>query len=287
MGHVAADWLAGLRRPILGGTAAYAAATARNLGAQVGVHTSAAYESGLIDLLFGAYVARVPADFTTSFENTYGADGTRRQRVESLAEPLTYEQLLPEWRSAPLVHLAPLCGELDVSLVERFPNAFLGVTPQGWLRAWDDDGLVHPIDWLEADRVLTRADAVVVSEHDVSDRAALDRWASAAKLLVVTLGQRGARVFKRGEPTPYHSQAFTPAKVLDPTGAGDVFAAAYFWRLHRTGDWRGAADWANCVASFAVEKRGPMGVPRLAEVEQRWASGRRLDAISNPAGTVA
>jgi hypothetical protein len=47
MGHVAADWLAGLKRPVLGGTATYAAATARNLGARVGVHTSAAYESGL------------------------------------------------------------------------------------------------------------------------------------------------------------------------------------------------------------------------------------------------
>ena len=42
------------------------------------------------------------------------------------------------------------------------------------------------------------------------------------------------------------------------------------------GDWQTAADWANCVASFVVEKRGVAGVPKLAEVEKRWRSGTRV-----------
>ena len=42
------------------------------------------------------------------------------------------------------------------------------------------------------------------------------------------------------------------------------------------GEWRTAADWANCVASFVVEKRGVAGVPKLAEVEKRWQSGTRI-----------
>ena len=284
IGHVAADWLDGVKRPVLGGTATYAAVTARNLGARVGVHTSASYESGLVDILHGAYVARIPTDFTTAFENTYLEAGSRRQRVESVAERLTYEQVLPDWRDAPVVHLAPLCNELDAAVVEKFPKSFVGVTPQGWMRAWDDDGVVHAVPWADAERVLGRADAVVISEDDVADRAVVERWAGLARVLVVTMGEHGARVYRRGEGEPYHSPAFRPVKVLDPTGAGDVFAAAFFWRLHERGDWRHAADWANCVASFAVEKRGPAGVPSLEAVEKRWQAGKRLPAGADVGG---
>jgi 1D-myo-inositol 3-kinase len=193
-----------------------------------------------------------------------------------MAEPLTYEQLLPEWRNPSLVHLAPLCGELDASLVERFPRSFVGVTPQGWLRTWGDDGLVMPAPWTDAERVLARADAVIVSEHDLPESGVERDWAQSARLLVVTRGSLGCDVYKQGEAETYHAAAFKSAREEDPTGAGDVFAAAYFWHLAQTGDWREAADWGNCVASFAVEKKGTTGVPKREEVEKRWRGGARL-----------
>src|SRR5205823_13024511 len=67
---------------------------------------------------------------------------------------------------------------------------------------------------------------------------------------------RGCDVYREGQPHPFHSPAFRSAIEADPTGAGDVFAAAFLWHLHQSGgDWQTAADWANCVASFVVEKR--------------------------------
>src|ERR1700704_4127874 len=107
LGHVTVDRLDD-RRGVLGGTATYAALTARNMGARVGVHTSAAYEPGLIDTLGGVLVARIPAEYTTCFVNDYTA-GKRRQTIESVAEKLTYGQILPEWRNPPVVPLGPLC----------------------------------------------------------------------------------------------------------------------------------------------------------------------------------
>src|SRR5215207_4888781 len=103
LGHVTVVRL-DAKRVVLGGTATYSALTARNMGARVGIHTSASYEPGLVDTLSGTYVARVPAEFTTCFVNEYEG-GKRRQTIESVAEKLTYEQLLPEWRNAPIVHL--------------------------------------------------------------------------------------------------------------------------------------------------------------------------------------
>jgi sugar/nucleoside kinase (ribokinase family) len=177
-----------------------------------------------------------------------------------------------------VVHLGPLCQELDAALVERFPKSLIGVTPQGWMRARGDGGVVRLVGWADADRVLARADAVVLSECDVLDPSIVRDWARKARLLVVTLGERGCDVYRHGEDRPYHSPAFKPAQEVDPTGAGDVFAAAYFWHLYQTGDWRAAADWANCVASFVVERLGIAGVPKLEEVERRWRSGARLGA---------
>jgi pfkB family carbohydrate kinase len=275
LGHVTVDRLDD-KRVAMGGTATYAALTARNMGARVGVHTSSAYEPGLIDTLRGVLVARIPAEYTTCFVNEYSG-GKRRQTIESVAQKLTYEQILPEWRHTPVVHLGPLCQEIDGALVNRFPRSLIGVTPQGWMREWDESGLVRAVDWADADRVLAKADVVVISEDDVADRSVIDDWASKARMLVVTLGDRGCDVYRQGEAERFHSPAFRSAAEVDPTGAGDVFAAAFFWHLHTSGgDWRTAADWANCVASFVVEKRGVAGVPKLAEVEKRWKTGARI-----------
>jgi pfkB family carbohydrate kinase len=279
LGHVTVDRL-DEKRVALGGTATYAALTARNMGARVGVHTSASYEPGLIDVLRGVLVARIPAEYTTCFVNDYSS-GRRVQTIESVAEKLTYEQILPEWRNPPVVHLGPLCQEVDTAIVERFPRSLIGVTPQGWMRAWDEDGIVRAVEWADAARVLRRAAVVVISEDDVADKSVIKEWANKARMLVVTLGDRGCDVYRQGGGEPFHSPAFKSAEEVDPTGAGDVFAAAFLWHLHKSnGDWKTAADWANCVASFVVEKRGVTGVPKLEEVEKRWQNGlgQRLGA---------
>jgi hypothetical protein len=275
LGHVTVDRI-DEKRVAMGGTATYAALTARNMGARVGVHTSASYEPGLIDMLGRVLVARIPAEYTTCFVNEYNG-GRRQQTIESVAEKLTYEQLLPEWRNPPIVHLGPLCQEIDTALVDRFPRSLIGVTPQGWMRQWDDSGLVQAVDWADADRVLRKANVVVISEDDVADRSVITEWASKARMLVVTLGERGCDVYRQGGTEPFHSPAFASGVEVDPTGAGDVFASAFLWHLHKSGgDWKTAADWANCVASFVVEKRGVGGVPKLTDVEKRWRSGSRI-----------
>src|SRR5262245_10252553 len=72
LGHVTVDRVDD-RRMVLGGTATYAALAARNMGARVGVHTSTSYEPGLIDVLNGVLVARIPAEYTSCFVNDYSS----------------------------------------------------------------------------------------------------------------------------------------------------------------------------------------------------------------------
>ena len=64
------------------------------------------------------------------------------------------------------------------------------------------------------------------------------------------------------------------ANEVDPTGAGDVFATAFFVRLHETGDAVQAARFANAAASFVVEGPGVSCIPSRAQVEWRLRYGR-------------
>jgi 1D-myo-inositol 3-kinase len=279
IGHVTQDRVDS--KVVLGGTVTYAALTARNLGQRVGALTSAAFEAGLVDVLCGVQVARLPAEQTTRFVNTYH-ERVRLQHIEAQAEPLRAEHLLTEWRTVPIVHLAPVAAEVDPDILAAFPDALVGVTPQGWMRAWNEQGRIRPVVWANADAVLARADVVIVSEQDVHDPAELERYAERARLLVVTRGERGASVYRGGPSQVRHVAAFQAGRQVDPTGAGDVFAAAYLIRLRKTGDPYASAEFANCVASFAVERRHYGGIPNLEQVEERWRR-RKLRKKFGPA----
>ena len=69
---------------------------------------------------------------------------------------------------------------------------------------------------------------------------------------------------------------------VDPTGAGDVFAAAYLIRYHETGDPYEAAQFANLVASFSVEAPGTEGIPTRDEVLTYLSLKRRRIAHPSP-----
>ena len=57
--------------------------------------------------------------------------------------------------------------------------------------------------------------------------------------------------------------------IFDPTGAGDVFAASFLLHYRQTGDPVTSLEFAHCVASFAVEAEGTLGIPTYAQVSER------------------
>jgi len=254
----------------LGGTVTYAGLTARRLGLTVGIVTSAAPDLNVASALPGIEAVVVPAAATTTFENLYDA-GHRRQYLRAAAARILPEHVPAAWRDAPIVHFGPLAQELGLEMLDAFPGSRLrGLTPQGWLRRWDADGLVRRVEPPFLAGALARLDAAILSEEDVGgDWQTLRRYAAAARLLVVTQGARGAALCRQGRCAAY--PAF-PAVEVDPTGAGDVFAAAYLIRLSQTGDPGEATIFANCAGSFAVEGPGTSTLPSLGQVLARLAT---------------
>jgi len=253
----------------IGGTVTFASLTARNLGMRTAVATRASPDLSFNPLYQGIEVLSLPSPVTTTFQNLYSADGTRTQFIRAVAGQINAEDIPPAWREAKVVLLGPLADELEEGIAGIFPHSLIGVTPQGWMRRWDEEGRVFPKPWEGAAEVLTHAQVVVCSEKDVDrDENVIQSYARMAEILVVTHGPTGATVTHRGEAR--RLPAFETVEV-DPTGAGDVFAVAYLIELERSGDPYAAAHFANCVASFTVEKPGIEGIPTLEQVERRLA----------------
>ncbi len=250
--------------PRLGGTPSFAARTAQALDYNPGIVT-AAHEDVDLSPLAGIPLARQPSPETTTFENIY-IGGGRRQFLRGLAGPLTVEAVPTHWLRAPIVHLAPMAQELDPGLAGDFGGAFVGLTPQGWLREWGADGEVRTdaAKWPRAEEALGQVSAVVTSVDDLNgDWTVAERWARWAKVLVVTRSAEGCTVFVKGAGAR-DFRAPTVVEV-DPTGAGDVFAAAYFVNLYETGDPWASARFANQVAAVSVTRLGLEGTPTREE----------------------
>ncbi len=269
IGHVCQDLAP--TGPRLGGTATFSALTAHALGRRVGVVTSAPDEMyPLLEPLRPLSLACIPSELPTTFENTYTPAG-RVQTLVSRAAPLTIDHVPAGWQQAPLVHLAPVADEVAPGLAKQLPGALVGITPQGWMRQWDASGRVSFRMWESADEVLPHAQALVLSIEDLGgDETLARRYATQIGVMVVTRGARGCTLFVSGEP---HDIRAPRVGERDPTGAGDIFAAAFFCELHATRDALHAARFATRLASDSVTRSGLSSIPNAAQVAQVRAQG--------------
>ncbi|HXI18172.1 MAG TPA: PfkB family carbohydrate kinase [Chloroflexota bacterium] len=271
IGHVTKDVVPG-RGYVLGGTVTFSSLMAHSLGRRAAVLTRCQALPELDTHLRGIDLHRLPSDVTTTFENVY-VNHRRTQRVSDVALPIPPDAVPEAWRLAPVVHLGPIAQEVPANLAEAFPRGtVIGVTPQGWLRSWDESGRVHtPAPWMNADDVLPMVDVLIFSAEDVGgDEDLVKRYCEMSRLAVVTDHVNGCTVWVSGSKE--HHPAFDVEEV-DPTGAGDVFATAFLLRFGETRDPNDAARFANCAASFVVQAAGPSGMPSNDQVEERMRTG--------------
>lgn len=251
VGHICYDVVGEGR--VMGGSAAYAASVAHALGCRTAVLTSAAAADSWQLQLPEVAVTQVVSPATTCFENVYEGE-VRQQKIRALAGALTPNDVPPGWERAAIAHLAPIANEVDPALIDRFSNSLVGLSPQGWMRRWDASGRVYAVDWEDAERLLPLAAATFISQEDVPRPTDVERYAAMSPLLVQTAGAAGCTVYWHGEQRNFPAPMMP---LVDPTGAGDIFAAAYLVRLLQTGGdpWE-SARYANVVAAQSVARQG-------------------------------
>jgi 1D-myo-inositol 3-kinase len=262
IGHVTLDHFGDEVRP--GGAALYAAITADRLGLSAGILTSHGDDFPLELVPPRIEVVSVPAKTTTVFEHERQGED-RAMRVTRVAAPLTEGDVPEDWRDASLVLLAPVINEVDTAVAAVFMDASIGAAAQGWLRGLRGDGAVRTVRWEAATQTLRQLQALILSAEDVrGQEPAMTEWVQRVPIAVVTAGARGALLYVNGDRYEVRPRR---AVEVDPTGAGDVFAATFVARYRRDGDPWEAAEAATCAASRSIEGVGWSAVPDAAELE--------------------
>jgi len=261
IGHITKDQIEGGYR--LGGTAVYSGVLAHRMGLKVAVYTSGASDLDL-DFLDGIEIINQPGPGTTTFINEYTPEG-RIQRLLDRAEILDCSQIPLSWTRAKIIHLAPVACEIPFSAGGLFPGGNLGYSLQGWMRTWDEDGRISPAPLPGLDQPVPDQAIGFLSLEDLgNDRSRIERLQRQFPDLALTLGPNGMEYHKDGEIL--HVPAPTTLEV-DPTGAGDIFAAAFL--VFRQIDGKTveeSARLANTLAAASVRRPGTDGIPQVNEI---------------------
>jgi adenosine kinase len=122
------------------------------------------------------------------------------------------------------------------------------------------------------------ATMLVLNEYEMaglSMKTGLTQAEITAKVPVVvtTLGKDGSVVEGKDVAEPVRAGIVKPAKVADPTGAGDAYRAGLLYGWQRGWDWLVCAQLGATVAAYALEHDGTQGHKfTFAEVSERYAA---------------
>lgn len=205
-------------------------------------------------------------------------EGHLRRLIHQLGRP-THEQVSPGpeciphgWQSASAFHLAPMPFSVQrrvLASLTTSPNRFVSIDPHlpiteetlgEWRQALAD-----------ADAFFPSEDELLLEEIDVDPQRALRRLAT-GRLRFIGFKQaaRGGILYDAREDR-FHRWTGRATKVVDPTGAGDAFAAGFI-SAHLEGFPVAACLERGMVsASFAIEA---LGAASLLEASRTDADAR-------------
>jgi sugar/nucleoside kinase (ribokinase family) len=252
----------GIAQRTFGGTALYAARTYLRFGIGVRLVSRLAPEdrAAIAARLPGVELIAQPSAVTTTFENSYGSGDERTQRVTAVAAPI--EHSADYFSECDWLHLGPLHpSDLDDPWLEDHGTMAAGLDLQGFARRIDRECVVPGVDprvvellprlaWLKASRNEWRT----LQEHlQITPR---ERPRRGSVETLVTDGAAGGVLLRAGLPDVRWS-ASPPVEDCDPTGAGDVFFAAYLVHraAHRADARRAAAEAARITSEFLLQRR--------------------------------
>jgi sugar/nucleoside kinase (ribokinase family) len=221
-------------------------------------------------------VVKAESSQTTRFELEYSNGlSNRKLRLKSKAPPITVDDL-PESLKAKTIHIAPIAGEITYKVAKKLRSCaqWLSLDPQGLVRNFDDKGNVTRGS-LTDKRVLELVDVYKSSLNEIKAATGMSNLKSAIKAVhdygveavIVTLGMKGAVLSV--EETVYKIPAYKSKKVVDPTGAGDVFIGGFLAEYIRGENLLWCACVGSAAASLVVEAAGPTFFGDKAEIYRR------------------
>ncbi len=216
--------------------------------------------------LRGIDVHPLPATDVCRYDTAYDSAGDRTLLLLNEGEPISQDDITSV-RDADALVVVPAYHEITRLPVSEAPVLAAGL--QGPLRTTGDHGKVkpHAAANRQSSPFLRPGVLAFFSEEDTVEPEQLARSiAGKGGVALLTRGWRGATLFRRGDTRVLRPLSANP---IDPTGAGDCFAAAFVVRYLETRDLDEASRYALAAGALAVEAPGLAGVATRAQLEER------------------
>ncbi|MEM2087650.1 MAG: PfkB family carbohydrate kinase [Thermoproteota archaeon] len=211
------------------------------------------------------------------FENFY-EDSLRLQK--SYGEPARkIHHSSQQFSGFDAVHVTPVLNEVDYRVFEELAKAGckVSIDAQGFVRRVGEDGYVHNVKRMLSEDALKSVNYVHMNfeeqmfflNRDVKELFDINP----SMVVEITNSEHGSIVMDK------HRCFYIPAleaRALDPTGAGDVYAAVFLAKHAESRDLLESGLYASACASIKVEKTGPVFDFSLSEVKHRVELLRKI-----------
>ncbi|HUU03406.1 MAG TPA: PfkB family carbohydrate kinase [Myxococcota bacterium] len=253
-----------------GGCAFYAARTFQCLGAR-SLLVSTVGEDFACDAAIAQIECRLERQGrTTVFENSYPGGSMRLQTVTALAPDVVVAQMPTDWTRPDVFFVGPVMGEVDLGAWKNAVQAgVVAIGVQGFIRKRSATRVV-PSRWSPGPEELAGVDVACLSEEDLTGQGdLLEHLCASIPIVALTRERKGCDIItaKGSCWVGIH-----PASVVDPTGAGDTFAAGFLYALATGQPPEAAARLGAAAASIIIESRAGEGFARMGEAFARASS---------------
>lgn len=270
IGHITRDRIAISGKPVRvqpGGTVYYSGLTAARLGLQTAAITRMreADRSLLLNGMrtAGISVRAFESPCTTEYVNRFSSDKVdeRTQEVHAVAAPFQPEDICVD---ADVYVFGPLTqSEFSLDCVEQAASSgrLIAMDVQGLIRRVHGRRVVH-VKSGEALKMLRRVnilkagcdEAMLLTGENSIESAAHALYEAGPHEVLVTSGGAGSHVLADGEFTAI--PAYAPPQVVDTTGCGDTYLAAYVARRLSDDSPGDSAHFASLVAGAKTAYHG-------------------------------
>jgi len=273
--------------PILGGTVSYSSVVLGRLGVKVGIVSNAGTDIPQ-SLLKPLYDSNVDLKGLHLRENTptttniliYDKNGNKVIKYLKKAPQIEFEDIPEEYMCSKAIYFCPV--DFDVS-----PETVKKVKGKGVLTAADMGGFggAHSSEELQThfkkDRYANLKNYIsgidiakasmedcyhMFGEDGLTEEQALSKLLDlGVKIAIMTLGEKGAMIATNQGISVIPP---IPVNVVDTTGAGDTYMAAFLSEYIKTENIVRAGQFASATSSILIEKSGGVNIERIPDREQ-------------------
>jgi sugar/nucleoside kinase (ribokinase family) len=313
IGHFAIDTIIRFQkehRPTLGGSVSFGSLSLRKYTKDVKIKIisnlgSLNFEKSLLDILQNKEIDLKGLKWSNTNNTNFVLDYFNHSRtltLKSKSPNLEFKDIPSEYVNEPpdIIALAPLCNEISyeyiLDIIKHFPNVYIGIDLQGFIRNIDN-GVVKCvrdqkiIDNMEkiinsiGDKLILKGSEeevkIISGKDDIFEAINYFSYFQFNGIFIMTLGEAGSLILKRGEKI-LKIPAFRSREVIDETGAGDVYFAIFLYEFVISDkSWSSiekAAYLASSAASFNVEQTGPFGFETKQNVLARMNAKKYIES---------